>query len=199
MIKKQLEVLKAFRAVITNYAVGGSLDQVTSNQFEEINRLVIAPDSTLSQADFESRIKRLFTETQSGGCVRVTDETTKFNLYRDASKATMEIIRAPTAPRTQAPPVHQPPPVPQAPAKTAPPPSKMHLPLSKEEKKALGRDIRKLSQKYLIGIVPIVQDPNDRKNKGSLEFDIDMLRPETCQKLRNYVNDCLQKQNEAYR
>ncbi len=64
--------------------------------------------------------------------------------------------------------------------------------MTKEQKKILGRDIRQLNQKYLIGIVPIVK--GDDFNKGSsLEFDINTLSPEKTHRLRKYVDECLDK------
>ena len=79
----------------------------------------------------------------------------------------------------------KPPPKPIAPAP-------LELKMTKEQKKILGRDIRQLNQKYLIGIVPIVK--GDDFNKGSsLEFDINTLSPDKAHKLRKYVDECLEK------
>ena len=62
------------------------------------------------------------------------------------------------------------------------------LPLTKEEKKILGVNIRKLSQKYLRGIIKIVS--TERIEGNTLEFDINKLSNKTNRELQKYVSEC---------
>lgn len=74
------------------------------------------------------------------------------------------------------------------PIATAVAPTNEVPPLSKEEKKILGNNIRKLSQKYLRGIIKIVS--SEKVEGNTLEFDINKLSNKTNRELQKYVNDC---------
>lgn len=63
-----------------------------------------------------------------------------------------------------------------------------YLPLTKEEKKILGNNIRKLSQKHLKGIIKIVS--NEKVEGNTLEFDINKLSNKTNRELQEYVKEC---------
>mmetsp|Transcript_35075 Transcript_35075/g.40534 ORF Transcript_35075/g.40534 Transcript_35075/m.40534 type:complete len:172 (+) Transcript_35075:760-1275(+) len=61
-------------------------------------------------------------------------------------------------------------------------------PLSSEEKKELGRNIRHLTPQQLRGVIAIVRDMFPEKN-GMLEFDIDKLPSYKLRELEEYVRN----------
>ena len=65
-------------------------------------------------------------------------------------------------------------------------------PMTLQEKKALGHNIRALQPQYLRGLISIIKDSLPKDIQGTeLEFDIDTLPPKVCRELERYVKSCL--------
>ena len=65
-------------------------------------------------------------------------------------------------------------------------------PMTLDEKKMLGKNIKLLNQDQLRGIVKIIQNNSQREKKEKyLEFDIDKLSIRKCRELEFYVRACL--------
>ena len=68
----------------------------------------------------------------------------------------------------------------------------MEMPMSIQEKKNLGMNIRTLPAEYLKGVWEIVSEGiNDQPNNEELEFDIDTLPAKKTRLLERYVNSRL--------
>jgi Bromodomain extra-terminal - transcription regulation len=61
-------------------------------------------------------------------------------------------------------------------------------PMTLQEKRNLGQNIRNLPTQYLRGVWEIVNDGTFNQHKEELEFDIDTLPPKKCRELERYVN-----------
>lgn len=72
-------------------------------------------------------------------------------------------------------------------------------PMSLQEKRNLGQNIRNLPTQYLRGVWEIVNDGTLNQHKEELEFDIDTLPPRKCRELERYVNSkiSLMRKNET--
>lgn len=67
-------------------------------------------------------------------------------------------------------------------------------PLTTEEKRRLGENIRQLNPEHLRGVWEIVSVVlSDQTNREELEFDIDVLPPHVARELQRYVNNKIQK------
>jgi len=65
-------------------------------------------------------------------------------------------------------------------------------PMTLDEKKTLGENIKKLNYDQLNGIIQIIQKHSKiNKNEKYLEFDIDKLSSKKCRELESYVRACL--------
>jgi len=65
-------------------------------------------------------------------------------------------------------------------------------PMTLDEKKTLGENIKKLNLEQLNGIIKIIQEHSKlNKNEKYLEFDIDQLTSKKCRELETYVRSCL--------
>ena len=65
-------------------------------------------------------------------------------------------------------------------------------PMTLDEKKTLGENIKKLNLEQLNGIIKIIQEHSKlNKNEKYLEFDIDQLSSKKCRELETYVRSCL--------
>jgi len=65
-------------------------------------------------------------------------------------------------------------------------------PMSLQEKKVLGQNIRSLEPQHLRGLISIIKDSLPKDIQGTeLEFDIDTLSPKVCRELERYVRTCL--------
>ena len=65
-------------------------------------------------------------------------------------------------------------------------------PMTLDEKKMLGKNIKLLNQDQIRGIVKIIQNNSQREKKEKyLEFDIDKLPIRKCRELESYVKSCL--------
>ena len=65
-------------------------------------------------------------------------------------------------------------------------------PMTLDEKKMLGKNIKLLNQDQIRGIVKIIQNNSQREKKEKyLEFDIDKLSIRKCRELEFYVRACL--------
>lgn len=65
-------------------------------------------------------------------------------------------------------------------------------PMTLQEKKLLGQNIRALQPQYLRGLLTIIKDSLPANIQGTeLEFDIDTLSPKVCRDLEKYVKQCL--------
>jgi hypothetical protein len=65
-------------------------------------------------------------------------------------------------------------------------------PMTLDEKKMLGKNIKLLNQDQLRGIVKIIQNNSQRDKKEKyLEFNIDKLSIRKCRELESYVRSCL--------
>lgn len=65
-------------------------------------------------------------------------------------------------------------------------------PMTLQEKKALGQNIRALQPQHLRGLISIIKDSLPKDIQGTeLEFDIDTLSPKVCRELERYVRNCL--------
>lgn len=65
-------------------------------------------------------------------------------------------------------------------------------PMSLQEKKVLGQNIRALQPQHLRGLINIIKDSLPKDIQGTeLEFDIDTLSPKVCRELERYVKQCL--------
>lgn len=71
-------------------------------------------------------------------------------------------------------------------------------PMTLQEKRTLGQNIRNLPAQYLRGVWEIVNDGVLNQHKEELEFDIDTLPVKKCRELERYVNSklLLMKKNE---
>ena len=72
-------------------------------------------------------------------------------------------------------------------------------PMTLQEKKNLGQNIRNLPAQYLRGVWEIVNDGILNQHKEELEFDIDTLPVKKCRELERYVNAklTLMRKNET--
>lgn len=72
-------------------------------------------------------------------------------------------------------------------------------PMTLQEKRTLGQNIRNLPPQYLRGVWEIVNDGVLNQHKEELEFDIDTLPVKKCRELERYVNTklTLMKKNES--
>lgn len=61
-------------------------------------------------------------------------------------------------------------------------------PMTLQEKRNLGQNIRNLPTQYLRGVWEIVNDGTFNQHKEELEFDIDTLPPKKCRELERYVS-----------
>ena len=65
-------------------------------------------------------------------------------------------------------------------------------PMTLQEKKVLGQNIRSLQPQHLRGLIAIIKDSLPKDIQGTeLEFDIDTLSPKVCRELERYVKQCL--------
>ena len=65
-------------------------------------------------------------------------------------------------------------------------------PMTLQEKKTLGQNIRSLQPHHLRGLLAIIKDSLPADIQGTeLEFDIDTLTPKVCRELEKYVKHCL--------
>lgn len=65
-------------------------------------------------------------------------------------------------------------------------------PMTLQEKKVLGQNIRALQPQHLRGLISIIKDSLPKDIQGTeLEFDIDTLSPKVCRELERYVKSCL--------
>jgi len=70
--------------------------------------------------------------------------------------------------------------------------SQVDRPMSLQEKKLLGQNIRSLQPHHLRGLITIIKDSLPANIQGTeLEFDIDTLSPKVCRELEKYVKQCL--------
>lgn len=70
--------------------------------------------------------------------------------------------------------------------------SPVDRPMSLQEKKVLGQNIRSLQPHHLRGLITIIKDSLPANIQGTeLEFDIDTLSPKVCRELEKYVKQCL--------
>ena len=69
-------------------------------------------------------------------------------------------------------------------------------PMSLQEKRVLGQNIRKLEPQYLIGVINIVKECMDVGGE-EFEFDLDKLPPKICRDLERYVKQSLQTSSKS--
>ena len=96
------------------------------------------------------------------------------NLYKQVEALKKEIrdIKGPKAPKVVTSPVDR--------------------PMTLQEKKVLGQNIRALQPQHLRGLINIIKDSLPANIQGTeLEFDIDTLSPKVCRELEKYVKQCL--------
>ena len=65
-------------------------------------------------------------------------------------------------------------------------------PMTLQEKKVLGQNIRRLQPQHLRGLIALVKDSLQKDTHGQeVELDIDVLSPKACRDLEHYVSQCL--------
>ena len=69
-------------------------------------------------------------------------------------------------------------------------------PMSLQEKRSLGQNIRKLEPQYLKGVIDIVKECMDVGGE-EFEFDLDKIPPKICRDLERYVKQSLQNSSKS--
>lgn len=67
-----------------------------------------------------------------------------------------------------------------------------YTPLTKEERRILGKKIKSLHQKYMSGLIMILNINKSQKSQV-VQFDLNELSPKISRELEKYVDECLSK------